>query len=62
MMAENKIFGSAEFYKKALLIAIPVMLQQLIQSLVSLIDLAKVVIFHFWLKKERWLRNLTAEA
>lgn len=38
MMAENKIFGSAEFYKKALLIAIPVMLQQLIQSLVSLID------------------------
>jgi len=38
MMAENKLFGSAEFYKKALLIAIPVMLQQLIQSLVSLID------------------------
>lgn len=38
MMAENKIFGSAEFYKKALLIAIPVMLQQLIQSLVSMID------------------------
>lgn len=37
-MAENKLFGSAEFYKKALLIAIPVMLQQLIQSLVSLID------------------------
>ena len=38
MMTENKLFGSAEFYKKALLIAIPVMLQQLIQSLVSLID------------------------
>ena len=37
-MAENKLFGSAEFYKKALLIAIPVMLQQLIQSMVSLID------------------------
>lgn len=29
---------------------------------IKLIDLAKVVIFHFWLKKERWLRNLTVEA
>ena len=28
----------------------------------KLIDLVKVMIFHFWLKKERWLRNLTAEA
>ena len=37
-MTENRLFGSAGFYKKALLIAIPVMLQQLIQSLVSLID------------------------
>ena len=37
-MTENRLFGSAGFYKKALLIAIPVMVQQLIQSLVSLID------------------------
>ena len=29
---------------------------------VKLIDLIKVVIFHFWLKKERWLRNLTGVA
>lgn len=34
----KKYFGSAEFYKKALLIGIPVMLQQLIQNMVSLID------------------------
>ncbi|MDO4867244.1 MAG: MATE family efflux transporter [Clostridia bacterium] len=26
---------------------------------VKLIDLIKMVIFHFWLKKERWLKNLT---
>ena len=25
----------------------------------KLVDIIKVVIFHFWLKKERWLRNLT---
>ena len=38
MIAENKLFGTAEFYKKVLLIGVPVMLQQFIQSLVSLID------------------------
>ena len=26
---------------------------------VKLIDLIKVVVFHIWLKKERWLKNLT---
>lgn len=26
---------------------------------VKLLDLVKVVVFHIWLKKERWLRNLT---
>ena len=26
---------------------------------IKLIDIIKMVIFHFWLKKERWLRNLT---
>ncbi len=26
---------------------------------VKLLDIVKVVVFHFWLKKERWLRNLT---
>ena len=26
---------------------------------VKLVDVVKLVIFHFWLKKERWLRNLT---
>jgi len=26
---------------------------------VKLLDLVKVVIFHFWLRKERWLKNLT---
>ena len=26
---------------------------------VKLIDVVKLVIFHFWLKKERWLKNLT---
>lgn len=26
---------------------------------VKLVDVVKVVIFHFWLKKERWLKNLT---
>ena len=29
---------------------------------VKVIDLMKVVIFHFWLKKERWLKNLTKVA
>ncbi len=37
---ENKtrIFGPGAFYKSALAIAVPIMLQQLIQSLVSLVD------------------------
>ncbi len=35
---EKKLFGTGQFYKKALAIAIPIMLQQLIQNLVSLID------------------------
>ena len=26
---------------------------------VKVLDLVKVVIFHFWLRKERWLKNLT---
>ena len=26
---------------------------------VKLIDVIKLVIFHFWLRKERWLKNLT---
>ena len=26
---------------------------------VKLLDIAKILIFHFWLKKERWLKNLT---
>ncbi len=34
----KKYFGNTKFYKKALLIGIPVMLQQLIQTMVSLID------------------------
>ena len=28
---------------------------------VKLVDAVKLVIFHFWLKKERWLRNLTVQ-
>ena len=28
---------------------------------VKLVDLIKLVVFHFWLKKERWLRNLTVQ-
>ena len=34
----NRYFGDWNFYKKALLIAMPVMLQQLIQTMISLID------------------------
>ena len=34
----TKYFGTMQFYKRALLIAVPVMLQQLIQTLVSLVD------------------------
>ena len=34
----SKYFGTWRFYKKALAIAVPIMLQQLIQSMVSLID------------------------
>ncbi|MBO4403777.1 MAG: MATE family efflux transporter [Treponema sp.] len=38
-LSKNKrLFGPAVFYKSALAIAVPVMLQQLIQSMVSLID------------------------
>ena len=29
---------------------------------VKLVDVVKMVIFHFWLKKERWLKNLTVQA
>ena len=35
---KKRIFGPGAFYKSALAIAVPIMLQQLIQSLVSLID------------------------
>ena len=35
---KNKLFGNSNFYKKALTIAVPIMLQQLIQNMVSLID------------------------
>ncbi|MBQ9385153.1 MAG: MATE family efflux transporter [Ruminiclostridium sp.] len=34
----NRLFGPRKFYGKALAIAVPIMLQQLIQSLVSLVD------------------------
>ncbi|HNY22443.1 MAG TPA: MATE family efflux transporter, partial [Treponemataceae bacterium] len=34
----KKYAGSARFYKEALMIAVPVMLQALVQSMVSLID------------------------
>ncbi|SFG83826.1 MATE family efflux transporter [Oribacterium sp. WCC10] len=37
-MNVKRIFGSVSFYKAALSIALPIMLQQLIQSLVSLVD------------------------
>ena len=37
-MVKSKYFGPKSFYKEAILIAIPVMLQQLVQSLVNLID------------------------
>ena len=37
-LGKGKLFGPASFYKKALLIALPVMLQMLIQNMVSLID------------------------
>ncbi len=37
-MSIKKYFGTVQFYKKALAIAVPIMLQQLIQSMVSLID------------------------
>lgn len=29
---------------------------------VKLVDVVKLVIFHFWLKKERWLKNLTLQS
>ena len=35
---KNKIIGNCAFYKSTLAIAVPIMLQQLIQSMVSLID------------------------
>jgi Na+-driven multidrug efflux pump len=38
MREKNLIFGNGKFYKSALTIAVPIMLQQLIQSMVSLID------------------------
>lgn len=30
--------------------------------LVKILDLVKVTVFHFWLKRERWLKNLTKQA
>ncbi len=38
MRDRSSLFGSGKFYKSALMIAVPIMVQQLIQSLVSLID------------------------
>lgn len=42
MLVKNEsranLFGSAKFYKGALAIAVPIMIQQLIQSMVSLVD------------------------
>ena len=38
MEKKNTIFGDGKFYKNVLAIAVPIMLQQLIQSMVSLID------------------------
>ncbi len=38
MRGKKTIFGNGQFYKSALAIAVPIMLQQLIQSMVSLID------------------------
>ncbi|MFH2114238.1 MAG: MATE family efflux transporter, partial [Spirochaetota bacterium] len=35
---QKSLFGPATFYREVLAVAVPVMLQQLIQSLVSLID------------------------
>ena len=26
---------------------------------IKLLDILKVTVFHFWLKKERWLKNIT---
>ena len=37
-LQRKRYFGSPSFYKKVLLIALPVMAQQLIQNMVSLID------------------------
>lgn len=37
-VSKTRLFGSRGFYRKALALAIPVMLQQLIQNMVSLID------------------------
>ena len=34
----KRYFGSLSFYRQALMIGVPVMLQSLIQSLVSLVD------------------------
>ena len=34
----KRLFGSGQFYKSALALAVPIMLQQLIQSMVSLVD------------------------
>ncbi|WP_022755792.1 MATE family efflux transporter [Butyrivibrio fibrisolvens] len=38
MREKNTIFGNGQFYKSVLAIAVPIMLQQLIQNMVSLID------------------------
>ena len=35
---KNRFFGSWDFYKSAIMIGVPVMVQALLQSLVSLID------------------------
>lgn len=38
LLRNNEIFGNGIFYRSALAIAVPIMVQQLIQSMVSLID------------------------
>lgn len=29
---------------------------------VKLLDVVRVIVFHLWLRRERWLRNLAAES
>ena len=48
----KRYFGSLSFYRQALMM----------YGVLKLTDIVKIIVAHLWLKKEKWVKNLTAQA